>query len=70
MALAVDQHRTPAYSATRMLLYSDEQADLGVILPNSNTIGDFDPEIAWRFKYADAGPVNFDADDSVRNRGV
>jgi hypothetical protein len=31
----------------------DDPSLLRVIFPNSNTIGDFDPEIAWRFQYSD-----------------
>jgi hypothetical protein len=49
-------------SVPRLLCLNwNEHADLGVIFPNSNTIGDYDPEIGERFKYADAGPVNFEA---------
>jgi hypothetical protein len=44
------------------------RADLGVTFPNSNTIGDFDPEIAWRLKYAGARPVKFEAGRFIRKR--
>jgi hypothetical protein len=35
------------------MLVFERAADFGVIFPNSNNIGDFDPEIGWRFKYSD-----------------
>jgi hypothetical protein len=67
MALAIDD-RWGASVPRPLCLNWNEHADLGLIFPNSNTIGDYDPEIGERFKYADAGPVNFEVGGFIRKR--